>query len=95
MRMAEEQAKHRQSLETSVINANNAAQARGQLHAVIVMVVGLVCGTVLIALDKSTGGFVTIIGTLTTAAGVFLLGRRAQERERKERLGRQNAAVQN
>jgi uncharacterized membrane protein len=93
MKMAEEQAKHRQALENTVINGNVAAQAHGQIGAVVVVVTGLICGTVLIALDKPVGGFVTIIGSLTTMAGVFLYARRAQERERRERLSRQNAAA--
>jgi uncharacterized membrane protein len=88
MKMAEEQAKHRQSLETSVINANLKAQERGQRHAVAVVVVGLAGGVTLIALGKDVAGYVSIIGSLSTMAGVFLLARHAQKKERRESMDR-------
>ena len=81
--MAESQLAHRQRLETTVVEGNVNAQARGQFIAALVAILTIGGGTWLIAHDKDVQGLVAILGTLITLAGIFLYGRHEQAEERK------------
>ena len=69
MAMAERQSAHRESLEATVVAGNVASQARGSHYAFIICLITIV------------GGFV-LIGILATLAGVFVIAKREQKRER-------------
>ena len=85
--MAESQMRHRQSLESAVVNGNVGAQARGQVFAFALGLLAIGGGIGLVAFGKNTQGLVSIIAALTAYAGVFIYGKREQrlERERKRR----------
>lgn len=93
MAMAEKQAEHRRGLESETVRGNVSAQARGQHYALIVVLAGMICGTALVALGKQTEGLGTIFGPLALAAGIFLHLRRAQARERENKLSTLQASA--
>lgn len=87
MQMAERQSAHRESLELMVVTGNVKAQTRGTLYAFIICMVVILGGLWLLYTGKSIVGLVTILGSLATLAGVFIVGRskQAQERNKKSR----------
>lgn len=80
--LAERQAEHRQSLESAVVRGNIRAETRGQICAFLLGLVAIVGGIVLIALGKDVQGLAAIITAFVALAGVFIYGRKQQERER-------------
>jgi uncharacterized membrane protein len=85
MAMAERQSAHRESLEAKVVEGNVASQARGSHYAFIICLITIVGGFVLIAMGKSIYGVSAVIGSLATLAGVFVLAKRDQRKERLEK----------
>jgi uncharacterized membrane protein len=85
MAMAERQSIHRESLEAQVVAGNVASQARGSLYAFILCLVTIVGGFVLVGMGKSVIGVSFIVGSLATLAGVFILTRREQGKERDQK----------
>ena len=85
MSMAESQLRHRQSLESAVVQGNIRAEARGQVFAFILGVIAILGGIVLIASGKDVQGLAAIIGAFVTLAGVFVYGRWQQQRERERK----------
>jgi uncharacterized membrane protein len=90
MAMAERQSIHRESLEAQVVAANVTSQARGSLYAFIICMVTIVGGFVLVGMGESIIGVSAIIGSLATLAGVFIISKREQ---RKERVQKQDALL--
>ena len=82
MVMAEKQSAHRESLEAKVVAANVASQARGSHYAFIICLVTIVGGFVLIGMGKNIYGISAVIGSLATLAGVFVIAKREQKKER-------------
>jgi len=85
MAMAERQGRHREALEAQVVAGNVASQARGSHYAFIICIVTIVGGFALIALGKSVVGISAIVGSLATLAGVFVVARREQRKERADK----------
>jgi uncharacterized membrane protein len=85
MAMAERQSTHRESLEAQVVAGNVAAQARGSHYAFILCLVALIGGFALIFTGRNVSGLVSIIGSLTALASVFVYGKIQQKNERKEK----------
>ena len=85
MAMAERQGAHREALEAKVVAANVASQARGSHYAFIICLVTIVGGFVLIGIGKSIIGVSAVIGSLAALAGVFLIAKSEQRRERAEK----------
>jgi uncharacterized membrane protein len=85
MAMAERQSAHRESLEAQVVAGNVASQARGSHYAFIICLVTIVGGFVLIGMGKNILGISAVIGSLATLAGVFIIARREQKKERVEK----------
>ena len=84
-RMAESQAQHRQSLETTVVTSRTRSEERGQkLAAFVVTVIGLGAFG-LVALEHPVDGVVTVVAEIAGLAGVFIYGRRKQEKELKDK----------
>lgn len=94
MAMAERQAAHRHELERMSVQGGLDAQRRGQHYALVVVVCGLASGTLLIALGRQVEGLAAIFGPIAAAAGIFVYGRRAQARERREKLRRLDREAQ-
>ncbi|MDO8795616.1 MAG: DUF2335 domain-containing protein [Vicinamibacterales bacterium] len=93
--MAEGQLRHRQQLESMVVNGNVTSQKRGQLFAFVLGLVAIVGGIVLIGLDKDTQGLAAIITAFVALAGVFVYGRWEQERERERKRREAREAAEN
>ena len=85
MAMAERQSAHRESLEATVVAGNVASQARGSHYAFIICLITIVGGFVLIGMGKNIYGISAVIGSLATLAGVFVIAKREQKRERVEK----------
>ena len=90
MAMAERQSAHRESLEAQVVAGNVASQARGSHYAFIICLVTIIGGFVLIGMGKNILGISAVIGSLATLAGVFIIAKREQK---KERIEKQDALV--
>ena len=80
--MAESQLSHRQSLESTVVRGNVAAEKRGQWMAFVLALLVIASGVILVASGKNVEGLIAIIGTLVSLAGVFVYGRYQQNKER-------------
>ena len=83
--MAELQSAHRREIEKLAIAGNLRAQLLGQVFAFVVVLAGMGLGGLLILSDHRAEGLASILLPLATVAGVFLVTRRAQERERIEK----------
>jgi uncharacterized membrane protein len=79
--LAEEQARHRQSIERRVIDAGIKNEKRGQLFAFILLALALGGGIFLIYSDKDAVGLATVLGALVTPIGLLILGRWRREGE--------------
>lgn len=84
--MAERQAAHRQSLEQTVVTGNALAQRRGQVFGFVLAIAALAVGGLLVWQDKKVEGLATIITDICALVALFVLSRREQERERREKL---------
>jgi uncharacterized membrane protein len=85
MAMAERQSAHRESLEAQVVAGNVASQARGSHYAFIICLVTIIGGFVLIGMGKNILGISAVVGSLATLAGVFIIAKREQKKERVEK----------
>ena len=83
--MAENQSAHRQRMETIVIKGGARNATFGLVAGFLLGVFGIACGTWLISIDKSIQGFITMLGSIGSLAGVFIYGkeRSIKELERK------------
>jgi len=79
------QTRHRQGLESKVVDANIQAQRRGQWFAFLLGLVGLVGSFVLVGIGRSIEGMAAAITSIAALAGVAAYFRREQERERREK----------
>ena len=93
--MAESQIRHRQTLESAVVNGNVAAQYRGQVMSFILGLVAILGGIGLIAYDKDAQGLAAIITAFVALAGVFVYGRVEQRRERERKREEMRQAAEN
>jgi hypothetical protein len=83
--MTEKQSPHREALETTILNASIASQKQGSFFGFIISMTAILGGILLIALGKSVQGLVAIISSLTALTVVFVLGKRKQDKELKEK----------
>lgn len=86
LRMAETQATHRQDIEKRVIKSNTLNQTLGTIFGFIIASAVIAGGIYLISLGASITGFVAIVSALGSLVTVFVKGRSAQDRERREKL---------
>ena len=84
--MAESQMKHRQGLESRVISTNAILSYLGLVSGFILGAGGLVAAVYLIRLGRELGGAAAFIASLATLAGLFIYGRRKQEKHLEDRL---------
>jgi len=85
IRMAEQQATHRQSLEKVVVESNVAVQKWGLVCAFVIALSAIVGGILLSLKGMSGVGLASIIGALAALVGVFIYGKSAQKKELKEK----------
>lgn len=79
--MAEQQSKHRQSIETTVINSNSFVQKLGPFLGFIVAMTAVVGSIVLVLKGKDGYGLAAILTPLAGLAGVFVYGKLQQKKE--------------
>src|SRR5437879_5097709 len=79
--MAEQQARHRQELEKTVIKSNAFVQKVGPFLGFIVAMTAVAGGTLLVLKGKDAYGLAAIIGALASLAGVFIYGKKKQRKE--------------
>jgi len=85
LRMAEKQAAHRQEIERRVVRSNTLNQTMGTIFAFLIASGVITGGIYLISIGVNVGGFVTIISAISALVTVFIKGRSAQDRERREK----------
>lgn len=92
IKMAEQQAQHRQNIEMKVIKSKSGDSRTGIWFAFIIAMTGLIAGSLLIAYDKSLEGLLVILGDIVTMVGVFVYGTRSEKAERieKDKILKQN-----
>ena len=83
--MAESQLHHRQGLEKAVIEANCKVQKSGPIYGFIICMTAILGGMYLVYVGKSTQGLAAIISALASLAVVFVVGRKKQQKELKEK----------
>jgi|SRR5271154_3497962 len=83
--MAEQQARHRQEIEKTVINSNAFVQKVGPFLGFIVAMTAVVGGVLLVLKGKDGYGLAAIITALASLAGVFIYGKKQQRRELDEK----------
>ena len=88
--MAEKQAKHRQDLESRVIDSDIRNSRLGLHYGLIIGLCAVIGGSVCIILGHQIGGSI-IGGTgLTGLVGVFVYGSTQRRKERETRMRKQN-----
>ncbi|MFZ3217718.1 MAG: DUF2335 domain-containing protein [Candidatus Acidiferrales bacterium] len=83
--MAESQSLHRQSLEKAVIEANCRVQKTGPIYGFIICMTAILGGIYLVHSGKSAEGLASIITALSSVAVVFVVGKKKQEKELKDK----------
>jgi len=78
--------KHRHALEIKVISTNARLSYLGLLSGFMLGSGGLGAAVYLIRLGKEMGGGAAFVASLATLAGLFLYGRKRQEKQLEERL---------
>src|ERR1700685_4362438 len=73
--MAEQQSRHRQSIETTVVNSNAFVQKLGPLLGFVLGMTAVVGGIILILKGKDGYGLASILTPLAGLAGVFIYGK--------------------
>ena len=81
LKMAENQAAHRQEIEKVTIKANARNSTMGVVVGGIIGMTGIICGTVIILSGYEASGLVAIIGQLVGLAGVFVYGKWSNKKE--------------
>lgn len=83
--MAERQSEHRMKLEVKVVSSNIRKESIGQWMGFLIALTAIIGGVIVILNNKSAEGLSMIITALTSLVGVFIYGRHAQAKERKEK----------
>lgn len=83
--MAERQSAHREELETIVIKAGVKSQTRGAWFGFIISMTAILGGIYLITLGKDGQGLAAIISSLVALTAVFVIGKRKESKELKEK----------
>lgn len=80
--MAESQMAHRHQLETRVIDSNIRASRWGQVFGFVICMTTILGGFYLVAHGSDVSGMAAIITALGVLIGVFVYGRKREEKER-------------
>lgn len=84
--MAEEQAKHRRSLENTVITSDTKNATLGLIFGLIIGLAGIISGTVIIIYGYAIYGVVVGGGTIASLVATFVYGSRQRKIERERKL---------
>lgn len=83
--MAESQSKHRESLESKVVEGNIKSQQRGSLYAFVIAMTTITGGIYLIHTGNDLSGLATVITSLIGLVSVFAYAQYRQSKERTEK----------
>lgn len=83
--MADRQSQHRQELETLVVAGKDRRATHGLYIGGFLALLVAVFGFVLVLSGRSVAGFGTLVAEAGTLAGVFIVGRTQQRKERLEK----------
>jgi uncharacterized membrane protein len=83
--MAEQQSRHRQTIETKVIDSNVFVQKLGPILGFIIAMTAVVGGIVLILKGKDGYGLASILTPLAGLVGVFIYGKQRQKKELEDK----------
>lgn len=81
MRMAEEQARHRMSLETTVVSGQQRQSANGQWFAFLIALFGISSGVFLAIKGHDWVGYGIAGTTVVSLVYTFITGKRAQQKD--------------
>lgn len=82
---AEDQFRHRLSIETMIVSANTRALNRGQWFGFSVVMAGMGLGAWLVRTGHELIGFGSTLAPLAAAAALFVVARQREERERERK----------
>lgn len=85
LRMAEQQASHRQSIEKTVISSKSKAEILGVIFAGLIGLSAIVGGFALVYIGRSGEGIAAIIASLASLVGAYLYGTHSERTEREEK----------
>lgn len=85
IKMAENQSKHRQKMESTVITANVQNERTGMHYSFILTGMFMVTGTILIVLDKQTAGYFSLFGPSIFHAGNYVYKKYAEKAGSKKK----------
>src|SRR2546425_4173862 len=85
--MAENQSKHRQDLERTVVAGNDRRADRGQIIGAFLAVLSIAGGVFLLYNGKSVEGYSTLIGAAAVFGGAYIISTRRQDQELKQKSG--------
>lgn len=80
--MAERQQAHRHSLETIAVRSKERKGFLGQIFGFVIAMTAIIAGSYLLSIGKSAEGFTTMIVAIGSIVSLFIIGRRAQTKER-------------
>lgn len=85
IKMAKNQAEHRQTLEKSVINSDIKNSKLGLVFGFIIGMTGIIAGVIIIAIGQIIAGSVISGVTLASLVGTFVYGSQGRRKEREEK----------
>lgn len=87
--MAENQSKHRQRIESTVIESNTKNEKRGMDYAFILTLSLMGIGAILIVLDKQTAGYLSLFGSSSFIGGNYIYNKVQGRKDLKQQNERQ------
>lgn len=82
--MAEQQAAHRQEIESRIVRSNLKLEAKGQWFAFGITLAIVGGGFYVISQGYSIAGLVPMIGAIATLAGIFIYGKRKSRKDQSD-----------
>ena len=83
----DQQAAHRQKIESSVVETNTKLALKGQTFAVILGLIGLIGAFIVIERGQGAAGATVATGVVVALVSVFLKGQTSQNRELNQKAG--------
>ena len=88
--MAEKQSQHRQKMENTMLEASIEAEKRGQLFGFIIFGITIIAGFLLLLLNKSLEGLISLIIAVGGILGLFIYNRVDTKKELKRKENTNN-----
>lgn len=84
MKMAENQQKHRISIESNLVASQSSQSKLGQVFGLIIGLAGIGCGTYLATIGQEVVGSIIAGGTVVSLVSVFVLGKKSQKKNSED-----------